>query len=177
MKNISKQLICISIILLLIGVSVSRAISVDTESTISNNESEECKECNEVSDADLIKVERLLNRVEVYRKLLIVLAKHNPEVLEDCKEISNMITTLNKFDLNELICVGLINILKHVLSRFSYCLRKIDEFQKELRIIMVIIYTLIGNVYIALIFVINNIAFKFGCENPYFPDYSEILIE
>jgi hypothetical protein len=94
-KNQLRKSIVISIILLLIGVSVSSAVSVDTKSTISNNQREECRECNEVSDADLIRVERLLNRVEVYSKLLSVLGKYNPELREMSEELSDEITTLN----------------------------------------------------------------------------------
>ena len=106
MNNISKKSIVISIILLLVGVSLSSAISVDTKSTISNNESEECKECNEISNADLVKVERLLDRVEVYSKLLLVLSRHNPEIKEISEEL-----------LNEIIIVN-----NKVNDNFGYCL-------------------------------------------------------
>ena len=112
MKTISKQTIVLSIILLLIGVSVSSAISVDTKSTISNNQSEECKECNEVSDADLVKVERLLDKVEVYSKLLLVLSKHNPEFREISEELLNEITIVNN----------------KVNGNFGYCLLLLIQF-------------------------------------------------
>jgi hypothetical protein len=96
MKTICKQLIVISIILLLVGVSISSAISVDTKSTISDKDREECRECNEVSDADLIRVERLLDRVEVYSKLLLVLSRHNPELREISEELSKDISKLTR---------------------------------------------------------------------------------
>jgi hypothetical protein len=96
MKNISRQTFVISIILLLVGVSISSAISVDTESTISNKESEKCKSCGEVSKIDLIRVERLLDRVEVYSKLLFVLSRHNPELTEVSERSSFEISILKE---------------------------------------------------------------------------------
>jgi hypothetical protein len=111
MKTISKKTIVISIILLLVGVSVSTAISVDTKSTKSNNQNEDCRECNEVSDADLVRVERLLNRVEVYSKLLLVLSKFNPEIKEEYEGLSKRISTLSSLKLGyENICNILIGI-------------------------------------------------------------------
>jgi hypothetical protein len=96
--------LALSIIFLFIGVSLSSAISVDTKSNVSNNESEECRECNEISDADLVIVERLLNRVEVYSKLLVVLSSYNPEIEEMSKELSNLKYTNNTLDFREQIC-------------------------------------------------------------------------
>jgi hypothetical protein len=108
MKNIWKKSIVISIILLLVGVSVSSAMSVDSESTISNNESEECRECNEVDNRQLDVLEKHLNRLEVYSKLLLVISKSNP-VLNKIKLlstiISNQINIYNK--LTEIICISL----------------------------------------------------------------------
>ena len=98
MNNVSKKLIVISIILLLIGVSVSSAISVDTKSTISNNQREECSECKEVSKSDLILVERLLDRVEVYSKLLLVLSRYNPELKEISEELVDEIPKLKNLN-------------------------------------------------------------------------------
>ena len=57
MNKICKKSIVISIILLLIGVSFSSAISVDTKSTISNKASEEDCGCNGIDDRQLIILE------------------------------------------------------------------------------------------------------------------------
>jgi hypothetical protein len=115
-----KELIGFIICMLFIGVSVSSAVSVDTKSTISNNESDECRECNEVSDADLIRVERLLDRVEVYSKLLLVLSRYNPELKEISDELSNGISTLKGEIANDnypIICEILYNILYRIEER------------------------------------------------------------
>jgi hypothetical protein len=93
-----KELIGIFVCLLFLGVSVSSAISVDNKSTISNNKSEVCKECKEISNADLIKVERLLDRVEVYSKLLLVLSKYYPELQDINEDLSyGILKTLYMF--------------------------------------------------------------------------------
>jgi hypothetical protein len=94
-KRLYYKTLAIGIILLFLGVSVSSAISIDTKSTITNIQSEECKECNEVSKSDLVIVERLLNRVEVYSKLLLVLSNNNPEIREKCEELSNIKDTID----------------------------------------------------------------------------------
>ena len=124
MKNICKKSIVISIILLLVGVSVSSALSVDTKSTISNNKSKECRECNEISDSDLIRVERLLNRVEVYSKLLLVLSRYNPKLREISGELYYEISFLKEEFTNDrypLICNVLetiVNILDAIFTPF-----------------------------------------------------------
>ena len=86
MKNISKKSITCSIILLFIGVSISSGISVDTETT----QVEECG-CNEVDTKHLQFLERQLNRIDRYSKLLLVLSRYNPELKEISGGLSNKI--------------------------------------------------------------------------------------
>jgi len=74
-----KKVIVIGIIVLFVGMGFQPAFAVDTKQSIDDNKSEECEECNEFSDADLIKVKNLLNRVEKRTKLLLILSKNNPE--------------------------------------------------------------------------------------------------
>jgi hypothetical protein len=95
MNPICKKTLVIGIILLFIGVSVSSAISVDNKPIVSLDESEECIECRELSNAELVKVKQLINRVEVYSKLLMVLSNYNPEIKDECEEISDKISTLD----------------------------------------------------------------------------------
>jgi hypothetical protein len=71
MKTICKKSIVISIILLLFGVSVSSAVSVDTKSTISNNESDECREC-EKSDSGICNLLELLFNTIIDRLDLVL---------------------------------------------------------------------------------------------------------
>ena len=140
MKNISKQTIVISIILLLIGVSVSSAISVDTDSTISDNESEECRECNEVDDRQLVVLEKQLNRLEVYSKLLLVLSKHHPELEEDYNELTDMISTLNTLDLKDVICGFLTYLMNYFFNKASNYLELAGEYYTQSRIVLASLY-------------------------------------
>ncbi len=96
MKNICKKTLAVSIILLLVGVSVSSAISIDTESPVVNQQSVEDCNCKEVDSRHLVRLERQLNRLEVYSRLLLVLSRYNPELREISEELSNEIITLKE---------------------------------------------------------------------------------
>ena len=94
MKNISKKTIVIIIILLLISVSESSAISIDNKPTIVKSE-EDCN-CKEIDSRHLAVLEKQLNRLEVYTKLLLVLSKYNPEIKDEIEELSYEITTIRE---------------------------------------------------------------------------------
>ena len=74
MNTICKKIHVIGIILLFVGVSVSSAISIDNKPKISQDENEEDCRCNEVSDADIVKLEKQLVRLGRHSKLLLVLS-------------------------------------------------------------------------------------------------------
>ena len=63
MKNICKKTIVTSIILLLLGVSISSAFVIDTKQSMVNSKREENCGCKKVSDADLLLIERSLERL------------------------------------------------------------------------------------------------------------------
>ena len=113
----SSKILALSIIFLFIGVSFSSSVSVDTQSI--NVESEDDCGCNEVSDTDLILVERLLNRVEVYSKVLVVLSKHYPELREISEELSRIISISDLYNNNRPLCNILINILNLIDEMFG----------------------------------------------------------
>ncbi len=85
-----KKGLAVAVILLFLGVSVSSAISIDTKPSITNNE-DDCG-CNEVSDADIVRLEKKLYKLESYSKLLMILSKHNLELKEISQELFNDIT-------------------------------------------------------------------------------------
>ena len=121
-----KKIIGIIICMLFIGVSVSSAISVDTESTISNNQNKECRDCKEISNADLIIVERLLDKVEFYSKLLSVLSLYHPELMDISKDLLDLIKYDILWDL-PVICSVLENVASSLWSiheTFSSILEK-----------------------------------------------------
>jgi hypothetical protein len=69
------------------------------------SKSKDC-DCQEVSRSDFIRVERLLDRIEVYSKLLLVLSRHNPELRDLNEELSD-ISNLNKQWDSPFICNSL----------------------------------------------------------------------
>ena len=166
MKNICKKSIVICIILLLIGVGVSSAISVDTESTISNNQIEECRECQEVSKSDLVKVWRLLDKVEVYSKLLLVLSKYHPEVFEDFEELSYMVSTLKTLDLKDELCSIIFDIAVFSWDKYYYYLSKADEHFISLHLIRAFIYYRICDFLRVIFFTSMALAILLQCPPP-----------
>ncbi len=153
MKNICKKTITFSIILLLIGVSVSSAISIDTKSTISNNESVEDCNCKEVDSRHLVRLERQLNRLEVYSRLLLVLSKHNPELRELNEELSNEITTLKEELADDLSSRPICDIIGNIISTFISIHFKIYELvlKFEYKSIGWRIFVFIDSLYLTLV--------------------------
>ena len=89
-------ILAIGIVVLFIGVGIHPAFAVNTKQSMVNKESVEDCGCGEVSDTDLVKVDRLLDRVEVYSKLLLVLSQHYPELREMSEELSDKLSNVNK---------------------------------------------------------------------------------
>ncbi len=93
-KNHISKTLALGIIVLFISVGIHPAFAVDTKQFIVNNQSKDDCGFGEVRNTDLIKVESLLNRVEVYSNLLLVLSKNNFELSEFSEKLSNEISTL-----------------------------------------------------------------------------------
>jgi len=91
-----KKILAVGITILFIGVGIHPAFAVDTKTSIVNQQNEENCGCGVINKKDLIKVERLLNRFEVYSKLLLVSIKYNPQIAKLSKGLSNEITTLTE---------------------------------------------------------------------------------
>ena len=157
-KNHTCKILAIGIIALFMGVSVSSAISVDTESTIVEIV-EDCG-CEEVSDSDLIKVERLLNKVEVYSKLLLVLSKYNPEVKDKCEEILQVINSNKQWNF-PIICdilESILNLISDLIDFItSYLLPKIDPIFES---IILFLFAPIGFIGLSLV----PLGIIFGCD-------------
>ena len=93
--NMLKKILAVGIIILFIGVGIQPAFAVDTKTSVVNQQKEENCGCEVVSKSNLVKVKRLLNRLEVNSKLLSVLSKNHPELVETSEGLSNEITILN----------------------------------------------------------------------------------
>ena len=84
------------VILLFVGVAVQPAIAVNP--IYSDNE-DNCNICPKVSKLHLVRLKSLIKRVEILNNKLSVMSKHNPEVADKYKELSDRITTLT--DINK----------------------------------------------------------------------------
>lgn len=107
MKNHLGKILATVIIVLFIGVSFSSAISIDTKPSISTKESIEDCGCNEVSDADIVKLEKQLNVLEIYSKLLLVLSKDNLELNEKYEKYLDLLQSINLRDYLKIVTLDL----------------------------------------------------------------------
>jgi hypothetical protein len=103
--------LALSIVFLFIGVSLSSAISVDTKSPIFNNQSEECKDCNEVIDADLILSKVIFKMVRTTVNRIEFLFGNYPEVADICNNITQTLDVRNP-----ILCEIFSNLFIYLLS-------------------------------------------------------------
>lgn len=101
MKSIYKQLICISIITLLVGVSYTSAIGFDNKIPIVDNQYEDDCGCKKFSDADIVKLEKKLNKLEMNNKLLLELTKDFPILNKKIEKLSYKISHIKEEYANE----------------------------------------------------------------------------
>ena len=118
-KKHTRGILVVGIIVLFIGAGIHPAFAVDTKKSIVNKASEEDCCCVDVSATDLVKVERLLDRVEVYSKLLLVLSKYNPEIQEEIEELLDLINPDSLWDF-PIICNILNGTLKKLVDIFDF---------------------------------------------------------
>jgi len=104
MKNkLWKKGLVLAAISLFIGVGIHPAFAIETKSHLFNNQGE--KDCNCQVDNNLlhIKLNRMLIKLEIYSKILSVSFKYNPEVVEECEEILDVVN-LNRLSRFPFIC-------------------------------------------------------------------------
>ena len=109
--------------------------------------------CNLFSDTDLVKVERLLDKVEFYSKLLLVLSKYNPEIQGEIEELLDLINPDSLWDF-PIICGILESILYNVEEMTYKYLEKAQEANNFLLsflyLSLVVIYF---NIYCIIMFI------------------------
>jgi hypothetical protein len=93
-KNKIGKILAVGIIIMFISVGVHPAFAVNTRQSIVDKASEDDCGCEDIDKKQLDELEKQLNRLEVYSKLILVLSKHNPELSELSEELSNRITIL-----------------------------------------------------------------------------------
>ena len=125
-NNLFKKTLVFGIIILFIGVSIQPVFADDNKSSTDNTENENDCGCEVVSDAQHIRFEELLNRLEIYAKKLSLLFKDNPKIVEKCEELSKIISKIKSLNVDgNPICFFLWAYLIFVLdTRLSF----IEEF-------------------------------------------------
>ncbi len=124
--------------------------------------------CKEIDSRHLIRLEKQLNRLEVYTKLLLVLSRYNPELREISEELSNEITIL-KEELTDdppfpILCKIFWGLYRG-LTPIVILIQTLYEYFPNLReIIYNIAYIIVLNYYI-----IQFLAFGFCGLFPYYP--------
>ena len=102
-KNILKKGLVVGVIFLFIGVGINPAFAVKTKTSIVNNQSEEDCGCQVINDVNLVRFERLSNRIEkllnmleIYTNIVSILSKNNLVIAEKYEDSSNEIATLKE---------------------------------------------------------------------------------
>ncbi len=132
-----------------------------------SNNKEDCN-CKEIDSRHLVILERQLNRLEVYTKLLLVLSKYNPELKEISEKLSNEISTLNEMfeeltnDRFPIICDNLEKIVYFIDGYAGYLVFLLDIYQDYPIIYNIILLMVAPLVTIEMSFTI--LAFIFQCS-------------
>ena len=129
MNNKCIKTITTGIILLFIGVSFSSGISIDTETA----EIYDCG-CNEIDDVQLVMLEKQLNRLKVYSKLLLVLSRYNPELRLICDELLDIIDSSNLWDF-PFIC-GSLELINNQLESLKWSIGNIAYILPSLEFLL-----------------------------------------
>ena len=125
-----KEILILGTIFLFIGIGIQPAFAVELNLSNSVEEVEDCN-CNVVDNYDIKRIERLLNRVEsslnrveIRTKSITKLSKDNPEVIEDCEELSEKIKTFRELneELNTAISGRDFPIICTILLPFMYAI-------------------------------------------------------
>lgn len=147
-----KKIWVVGIVVLFIGVGVYPAVAVESKSSIDNKHSEDDCGCEVISNPNFIKIKGLLDRLEAYTKILLVLSKHNPEIAEKCQEISDRIITITDkyeelktealLDDYPIIC-AILGIIYTSIQSTWHLIESIGEFLLEINLIIGALFCII----------------------------------
>ena len=125
--------------------------------------------CEVVSSSNLVRVERLLARLEVYINIILLRFGHIPDVQEKCQEIIDVINSNRQLDF-PIIC----DILESIWNQLNYIANNINYLLSELEdisIIANIIVIFLGFPVGCIALIVYSLGLSFGCEclppNPY----------
>ena len=143
-------------------------LTVPLTSVVSANEVEECNCKPTISDLQVIRIERLLNRLESRINFILLKYGHIPEVKEKCEEILDIISSDILWDF-PIICSILEHLFDTLWSLYEFLCSILGNHPNNF-ILHLIIYPIQSTVVYTL-GSIMIILFLFGCWewDPYLP--------
>ena len=136
-------------------------LTVPLTSVVGANEVEDCN-CNPVSDSQVVRIERLLDRLESRINFILSRYSHIQEVKEKCEGILELINSDILWDF-PIICAFLESIVKSLCNFAEFILEICDVLDPE-SLIMVIFSLIYLSVMFPATFISYNIARPLGCE-------------
>ena len=116
-KSLFRKGLVLGIIALFIGVGIQPVFAVETKTSIMNKGSvEDCTNCQVDSNLYRVRLEKLLDRLESYIKILGILYKDNPEIVSVCNKNLELINS-NIFDE---LCDSLLTYLSDLLDTLAH---------------------------------------------------------
>lgn len=159
LNKLWKKGLAIAVISFFIGIGVHPALAV-TESYLYHSQGEKDCNCQVDNDLLLIKLNVVLLRLKVYSRILLVLFKYNPDMVEGCEEILDVIK-LNRFSRSPFICKFLESLSGPLIKIKDLLMDLIDVFWD---------YPIIFNVLISYYYrlyeifdYVNHLYFLFEC--------------
>jgi len=96
-KNLLIKTLAVGIIFLFIGVAVSPSTAVNIPNREKATLKENC-DCQTVDEINLIRLERVLDKLDRYSRISTFLLKQYPEISKEIEDISDKISTLKKMN-------------------------------------------------------------------------------
>ena len=176
--KIFRKALATIIIVFLLGVGFQPALANEVSITKASDIKEDCN-CNPVNNLPVVRIEKLLNRVEgllnrlvIHNIIILILVKNNPEVIEKYQDISSRIATLREMnkefksqflsDNEPFICI-FIESMFYFFGSILYVVEKTWEKFLDYPIISKLLENLIDLIYIPLQ-IIGFLAFLFQCD-------------
>ena len=158
-NKIWKKSLVVGIIVLFIGVGFQPAFANEVSITNKSEVEEDC-DCQPVSNLHLIRLERMLNRLEIHTKILSVISKYNSEIAEKYQEISNRILTLVSINEESVICDFLESLNNKYYDKIFNLYEKLDSLEPFPRLYLLFLpfYGIIVEIYWGIMMVIFTIA-------------------
>ena len=159
-NNWFRKGLVVGIIVLFIGVGFQPAFANEVSVTNKTSDFEEDCNCNPVSNLHLIRLERLVNRLEIHTKILSVFSKYNPEFAEKYQEIPNRISTLVSINEESVICDFLESLFNKYFDKIVNLHEKLDSLEPFPRLYLLFLpfYFIIVEIYWGIMMIIATIA-------------------